>query len=184
MSRFKVTKEELKEAKKSGFFELTDGRTYKFIVNEVEEKDDDNILVKTTILACEQDSEAEGMNYNIFYGNSDFAQAEFIRFMQLFFTEEVLMEGILPTQLISCVFTGTAKGTSSKKDPTKIFMNLRKLEACGSGSTSDVPDFSEEETEVEVPTKTDAELLKEAKADQAKEDVEDFGKTKSDTGLF
>lgn len=174
MGMFDISKEEIIEAKKSGFFELTDGCRYKMIVNEVDEKDNGSIVLKCLILESETDKKAVGMNYNSYYNSNSFGKSEFIKFIMLFKSTEEIIKGIKPTDLISCVFEGTARANKSKKDPSKTFTNLRDLEACNSGLSNDVPSF-EDDIDDKITPEREADLLKEAKEDQEKEDRENTG---------
>ena len=181
---FKVTREEIEEEKKPKFFELTDGYNYKMVITELDERKDDAVIVKNTIIECAQDIKQNGMSYNNYFSPTLYGRKSFLKLMKHFSTDDEMLAGIMPTSLIGGVYTCKAVASKPKEGTDKIYINIGEIKRCDGGQSNDVPDFGDDETEVKTPVKTDAELLKEAKAEQAAQTVEDFGKTKQNNGLF
>jgi len=137
-SMFKVSKEDVDNAKKSGFVEFKTGDTPVFLIEEIKEeteKDKERIIIGCSIIGGEHD----GRKYShfIYASNKKF----FVQVLGCFFTEEEIMSEFNIEDIIGQQFTGTVKLNDYKG---KTYTNFNSLTA-----VSNVPEGMDEEAQPE-----------------------------------
>lgn len=144
MKNFKLTKEELEQARSGGFAQFKSGEEYTFLVKGVKEREMAGKVFDVfdcQVIGGDQDGKKHGM----WFSDNQASQDSLTNLIRAFFTDEEITseEGVDPTEIIGRQFKSAARNSTGSNG--KTYTNFYSF-----AEVSDVPDMEAPSQEMDA----------------------------------